>query len=125
MPCLRESERLPLALTLPTDKRALRVAETIIANPGDGATLDAIARRCGASLRTVQRRFLEEAGITLSAWRQTARLMVASALLLDGSSVTDAALEAGYSGVSAFIHAFRGRIGQTPSAFRLAALTPG
>jgi AraC-like DNA-binding protein len=72
-------------------------------------------------LRTLQRRFLAETGMTLSEWRQLARLMVGAALLLDGKSVTEAALEAGYSGVSAFIHAFRGKLGQTPSGFRAAA----
>jgi AraC-like DNA-binding protein len=119
---LARAERLPLALTLPTDRRAVRVAETILACPGSGEPLDAIAARCGAGLRTIQRRFLEETGMPLSEWRQLARLMAGAALLLDGKSVTDAALEAGYSGVSAFIHAFRSKVGQTPSGFRLAVL---
>jgi AraC-like DNA-binding protein len=61
----------------------------------------------------------------LSEWRQIARLMAAAALLLDGRSVTEAALEAGYAGVSAFIHAFRGKVGQTPAGFRLAASAVG
>ncbi len=121
---LARAERLPLALRLPTGGRALRVAETILAHPGRGETLDDIASSCGASLRTMQRRFLEETGMPLSQWRQTARLMAAAAALLDGASVTDAALEAGYSGVSAFTHAFRGALGQTPSGFRSAGL-PG
>jgi AraC-like DNA-binding protein len=111
----------PLALTLPTDRRALRVAQAILAGPGNGEPLDEVALRCGASLRTIQRKFQDETGMPLSEWRQTARLMEAAALLLDGKSVTEAALEAGYSGVSAFIHAFRGKLGQTPSAFRQAA----
>ena len=118
---LARAERLPLALTLPTDRRAMRVADAILACPGRAETLDDIAAECGASLRTIQRRFLDETGMPLSEWRQAARLMAAAALLLDGKSVTDAALEAGYSGVSAFTHAFRGRLGQTPSGFRLAA----
>jgi len=115
---LARAELLPLALTLPADRRALRVADMILASPGSGESLDAIAGACGASLRTVQRLFLDETGMRLSEWRQVARLMAAAALLLDGVSVTEAALEAGYSGVSAFIHAFRGKVGQTPAAFR-------
>ena len=156
---LARAERLPLALRLPKDRRALRVAEAILACPGSSQTLDAIAMAGGATLRTMQRRFLEETGMPLSEWRQLARLISAAALLLDGRSVTDAALEhdpillnrksgsyhalalcfgehfnptrdpirsdnaleAGYSSVSAFIHAFRGRLGQTPSSFRRAA----
>ena len=118
---LVRAERLPLTVSLPTDRRAMRVAETILAAPGSGEALDDIATKCGASLRTIQRKFLNETGMPLSEWRQVARLMAAAALLLDGSSVTDAALEAGYSGVSAFIHAFRCKFGQTPSSFRRAA----
>lgn len=122
---LARAERLPLALRLPRDGRAIRVAETILGCPGSGQSLDAIATNCGASLRTIQRKFLDETGMPLSEWRQFARLMAAAALLLDGKSVTDAALEAGYSGVSAFIHAFRGKLGQTPSRFRLAVSALG
>ena len=119
---LARAERLPLALRLPVDRRAVRVAETILACPGSGQTLDALSAQCGASLRTIQRIFLQQTGMPLSEWRQLARLMAAAALLLDGKSVTDAALEAGYLGVSAFIHAFRGKLGQTPSAFRKKAV---
>lgn len=118
---LAQAERLPLALRLPTDRRALRVADAILSCPASSQTLDAIAATCGASLRTIQRSFLDETGMPLSEWRQLARLMAAAALLLDGKSVTDAALEAGYSSLSAFIHAFRGKLGQTPSSFRRAA----
>ena len=118
---LARAERFPLALNLPADRRAQRVAEAILAHPGSGDTLNDIAAACGATLRTMQRLFLAETGMPLSEWRQMARLMVAASVLLDGKSVTDAALEAGYSGLSAFIHAFGTKVGQTPSAFRLAA----
>jgi AraC-like DNA-binding protein len=118
---LARAELLPLTLRLPRDRRALRAAEAILADPAGDPTLEEIAAACGASLRTLQRRFLEETGMALSAWRQLARLMVGAALLVDGRSVTEAALESGYSGVSAFIHAFRGKVGQTPSGFRMAA----
>ncbi len=114
---LARAERLPLSLTLPVDRRALRVAEAILADPADGQALADLAARCGGSLRTVQRRFSEETGMSLSHWRQAARLMAAASCLLDGMSVTDAALQAGYAGVSAFIHAFRGKLGQTPADF--------
>ena len=118
---LARAEHLALALTLPSDRRALRAAEAILADPASPQTLAAIAAGSGASLRTIQRKFLQETGMPLSAWRQLACLMQAASLLLDGHSVTDAALQAGYCGVSAFIHAFRSKLGQTPSAFRQAA----
>jgi AraC-like DNA-binding protein len=112
---------LKLAVTLPVDRRARRMADAILESPGDTAPLEEIAALCGASLRTMQRVFMRETGMPVSEWRQVARLMAAAVRLLDGASVTDAALEAGYSGVSAFIHAFRLRLGQTPSRFRSGA----
>ena len=113
-----QAERLPLALTMPVDRRGLRVADAILADSAGAETLDALAAKSGGSMRTIQRIFLDETGMPLSEWRQVARLMEAAALLLDGKSVTDAALGAGYAGTSAFIHAFRRKFGQTPTAFR-------
>ncbi len=115
---LARAERLPLTLTLPVDRRALHVARAILADPASERLLDGLAAESGGSLRTVQRRFVEETGMSLSEWRQVARLMNAAALLLDGQSVTDAAFGAGYAGVSAFIAAFRRKTGQTPLEFR-------
>lgn len=115
---LARAERLPLTLTMPVDRRALRVADAILADPASSWTLDALAAKSGGSMRTIQRIFLDETGMPLSDWRQVARLMAAAALLLDGKSVTEAALAAGYAGTSAFIHAFRRKFGQTPVAFR-------
>jgi AraC-like DNA-binding protein len=118
---LARAKRLPLALTLPADRRALRAAETILANPTQTGALADLAARCGSSLRTLQRRFLDETGLPLSEWRQTARLMAGAAALLDGKSVTDAALDAGYGSLSAFIHAFGAKFGQSPSDFKAAS----
>ena len=114
---LEQADILPLALTLPRDRRAMRVADAILAQPDSDRALGEVAACCGASLRTIQRKFLAETGMPLAEWRQIARLMAGAACLLDGKSVTEAALESGYSGVSAFIHAFRAKLGQTPSRF--------
>ena len=109
---------LPLALTLPTDPRAARVAAAILADPADDRSLAVLAAAAGASLRTVQRRFVAETGTALADWRQTARLLAAAAALVDGASVTGAAFAAGYGGSSAFAAAFRRKLGMTPAAFR-------
>ena len=79
-----------------------------------------LARTAGASLRTLQRRFPAETGLTLEAWRQKARLIHGAARLIEGSSVTEAALGSGYDSVSAFIAAFKAGYGVTPARFRTA-----
>ena len=106
---------LPLQLPLPRDARALRLAEILRTDPADPADLAELARRAGASPRTIQRLFLAETGLPFTQWRQRLRLLHGAAALGEGKSVTEAGLEAGYSGTSAFIAAFRKHFGVTPS----------
>jgi AraC-like DNA-binding protein len=112
---IAEARVLPLQLPLPRDPRALRLAERLQADPASGAELPELAREAGASARTIQRLFLAETGLSFSQWRQRLRLLHAATLLGGGSSVTNAALDAGYSGTSAFVAAFRKHLGVTPS----------
>ena len=59
-------------------------------------------------------RFRDETGMSFGMWRQKARLLNSIRLLAEGTQVTDAALDCGYSSVSAFIAAFKGTFGYTP-----------
>ena len=106
---------LPLQLALPRDPRALRLAEALAADPASPARLAELARAAGASTRTIQRLFLAETGLPFAQWRQRLRLLHGATALGEGKSVTEAGLEAGYSGTSAFIAAFRKHFGVTPS----------
>ena len=104
----------PLLLPLPSDERALRAAEWILKDPADGVTATALARRCGLSTRTLERLFRADTGMPFGLWRQKARLLESVRALVEGGSVTDAALESGYSSVSAYIAAFKQTFGCTP-----------
>jgi AraC-like DNA-binding protein len=110
--------RQDLALPLPRDSRARVLAERLQAQPGDNASLAELARGAGASLRTLQRLFPDETGLTLEAWRQKARLIAAVTLLANGASVTATALDCGYDSPSAFITAFKRQFGVTPGRYR-------
>lgn len=114
---LEAVEMIPLQLPHLSDPRARRVAEVLTANPGDDRTLTQICRKSGASKRTIERLFQQEAGMTFGRWRQQLRLMQAMRLLAEGAKVTHAALEAGYSTPSAFISMFRKSLGTTPTAY--------
>jgi AraC-like DNA-binding protein len=109
---------IDLALPLPTDRRARMLAERLQAEPADPAPLAEHARQAGASLRTLQRLFPAETGLTLEAWRQKARLIAAVAALSEGASVTTTALDCGYDSPSAFITAFKRQFGVTPGRYR-------
>ena len=112
---LKESKEINLGLPLPKDLRALRAAETMIQNPGSGKTVSEIICHCGASLRTIERIFYVETGMTVGKWRQQLRLFHALRKIEDGYNVTDAALDSGYNSPSAFIAMYKKKFGTTPA----------
>jgi AraC-like DNA-binding protein/quercetin dioxygenase-like cupin family protein len=112
----------PLAVTaidicLPADERARRVAEALLADPGDGRTLHAWGRQVGASSRTLARLFLSETGLSFGRWRTLARLQAALLHLAEGQPIGLVATRVGYSTASAFVAAFRTHIGVTPGRY--------
>ncbi len=114
---LHEVRAVPLQLPNPTDLRALRVVETLCADPSDERPLDELCRDSGASRRTVQRLFLRETKMPFARWRQQLRLLRAMQLLASGEKVSAVAAEAGYGSTSAFIAMFRKQLGTTPARY--------
>jgi AraC-like DNA-binding protein len=104
----------PLMLPMPADVRAIAAANRVLGHPAADETLDALSRKVGASRRTLERLFRNETGISFGLWQQKARLLHSIRLLAEGHSVTEAALDTGYSSLSAFIAAFRRTFGYTP-----------
>jgi len=107
-------------LTLPTprDPRARRLAQLIESAPDDASSIAALARRSGASLRTLERSFLLETGVRVGEWRRRFRLLQALRLLEGGASVTSVALDVGYASTSAFTAAFTRHFGAPPTRRR-------
>ena len=115
---LAQARREDLRLPLPLDPRAHALALRLQATPSGDERLARLVAESGASLRTLQRIFPRETGMTLEAWRQKARLIHAVGRLAGGASVTLAALDSGYQNVSAFIAAFSRHFGVTPGRYR-------
>lgn len=115
---LLEAEVLPMSLPLPADARAVRAAERMQADPAAELPLERLSHEAGASVRTLQRLFLDETGLRIGEWRQRLRLLQAAAALGAGAPVTEAGLQAGYGSTSAFIAAFRRQFGRTPARMR-------
>lgn len=106
-----------LHLPMPGDRRLRTVVDALIAQPGDGRTLEDWATRAGASARTLARLFEAETGLSFGEWRRRLRLHAALARLAAGEQVTTVALDVGYDSPSAFIAMFRDAMGETPGAF--------
>lgn len=114
---LEAAHSVPLQLPHPSDSRAMRVVQALLADPGDQRTLERLSKDCGASKRTIERLFIAETKTTFGKWRQQLRLLHAMQLLASGEKVTGAALDAGHSSPSAFISMFRKQLGATPTRY--------
>jgi len=115
---LRRAKPLPAALPWPRRGVLLRLCEALYANPSDPRGVEEWGAILGMSGRTLARRFDEEVGMSMRAWRRRLRLFKAIELLGGGLSVTQIALELGYSSTSAFTYAFRTEMGRSPQAHR-------
>lgn len=113
---LAQERSLPLELPLPSDPRAVRVADRLRDEPSCDLEIARLAKEAGASVRTMQRLFLTETGLRFAEWRQRLRLMHGASRLGLGASVTEAALDAGYASPSAFTVAYRKHFGASPKA---------
>ena len=114
---IRQPEQQPLRLPIPKDKRLVKVAHALLDDVSDNRTLDEWGHYAGMARRTFMRVFSAEVGMTFGRWRQQARLFAAIEMLVEGKSVTEAAVSVGYDSVSAFIQMFRTMLGTTPQAY--------
>lgn len=106
-----------IELPMPRDPRALAAAQLVRTDTAGTRDAAAVAKRAGASVRTLERLFKDETGLSFGAWRQRARLLQSLVFLADGANVTQAALAVGYSSSSAFVTAFKTLLGATPGRY--------
>ena len=109
----------PLPFHLPWPEEALmkRICEDLVGSPSQQSTVDELAHRYALTPKTLHRRFLKSTGMNVGRWRQQMRLMASIQLLLQGMSITQAALESGYESLSAYSVAFKKSFGYPPSEF--------
>ncbi|QEI09455.1 AraC family transcriptional regulator [Pigmentiphaga aceris] len=112
---------LPLHLPMPTDPRALRICKALEQQPDDPSTLADWAGRLAVDVKTIQRLFAAQTGMTFGRWRQQARLLRALELIASGEKIIDVALALGYESPGAFATMFRKQFGLAPSQFFEAA----
>ncbi|MBY6186414.1 helix-turn-helix transcriptional regulator [Marinobacter hydrocarbonoclasticus] len=103
-----------LMLPLPTDKRLQELVSHYLSDPGCGQQLADYAKHCGASTKTLTRRFREETGLTFTQWRQQLRLNTAHQWFAQGKSLQQVSQGLGFTSDSAFIQFFKQHTGHTP-----------
>ncbi|MDR3384285.1 AraC family transcriptional regulator [Cupriavidus basilensis] len=114
---IRQAPQQPLHLPLPTDRRACRISNAILAQPDDHRSLVEWAAWAGLSARTLSRLFLGETGLSFANWRQQARLTLALERLARGEAVGEVAQALGYATPSNFIAMFRRAFGDSPARY--------
>jgi AraC-like DNA-binding protein len=106
------------ALPRPTSERARKLADHFTSRPDDGRALETVAAEVGgASLRTFERLFVDETGLSLAAWRRQSRMLASLSLLAEGKSVGEVARAVGYESAAAFSTAFKQCFGVSPSSY--------
>ncbi len=104
----------PLAVPLPRDLRALRVARALLDDSSLGHDLDRWADEAGASRRTLARLFRSETGLGFAEWRARLRAIDGLARLADGALVAETARAVGYASPSAFTAMIHRTLGGPP-----------
>src|SRR3954464_15782630 len=126
-PCLRcRPELAPQALRWSLQdasavlaQQAARLLDEPEAWPGEGPSVDALARRLGVSDRHLRRIFEAHLGVSPLQYLQTRRLLSAKQLLADTRlPVTEIALMSGFASLRRFNAVFAGHYGLSSSALR-------
>lgn len=113
----RSSTTRAFDLPLPRSPGLRRVADYLMQRPAHDTGHAALSKRFGIGVRTLERGFVAETGLSLGYWRRQARLLHAMRCLAAGASVKNAAIEAGYQSPSAFVAAFRDVFESTPGQY--------
>jgi len=116
---LQQARPESFTLPLPRSERARRLADHFTTQPHDGRPLEIVAAEIGgASLRTFERLFVEETGLSLALWRRQSRMLASLSLLAESRSIGEIAGSVGYESAAAFSTAFKQCFGSPPSEFR-------
>ncbi len=115
---LKKSREVGTPMLMPSEHRLVELCTAALSSPEENVNMVEWSRRIGMSPKTLSRLFVRQTGLTFGKWIQTMRLQHAKTSLEDGKSVTVAAMNCGYSSVSAFISAFKKQYGVTPGGIR-------
>lgn len=114
---IRTEPAAPFDLPLPESEALREIAQDLCERPACPDSIARLAERAGLGVRTLERRFRAETGLSLGVWRRQARMCHALRQLAAGHSVKEVAPESGYQSASAFVSAFRSIFSTTPAKY--------
>jgi AraC-like DNA-binding protein len=113
----RQSGAPPFDLPQPASPAMAKAAALIADDAAEARGTAALARAAGVGIRTLERRFLAETGMSPGRWRRQRALLAALEQLAAGAPIKAVAAAAGYATPSAFTAAFRAAFGITPARY--------
>jgi len=113
----RQAGAPPFDLPRPVSPALIRAVTLIVADAPEAATSASLARAVGLGIRTLERQFLDETGLTPGRWRRQHLLLGALEQLAAGVPIKQVAAASGYATPSAFTAAFRAIFGTTPGRY--------
>lgn len=105
----------------PTDQRIAAIVDGLLNAPALETDTAALAAQVGLSVSRFQHLFKSATGVPVRRFRLWARMRLALAMTISGTTITHAALEAGFSSPAHFAAAFREMFGMAPTQFLAAA----
>lgn len=104
-------------IPLPQQPALLAVCQSFLLAPSVHDPAERWASALFMSASTFRRHFMQQIGMSFSAWRQRACVVTALSLLITGKPVNEVALILGYDNGSSFATMFRRVTGQPPSFY--------
>lgn len=123
---LRQADRTSLsAPPMPVSPAAVALARRVHDDVADVGSPAEEAARAGWSVRTLQRRFRAETGLSAGQWVRQARLAAAAELLAAGREPEWVAHRVGYQTASGFSRVFSAHSGVSPGRWRPGSTSDG
>lgn len=114
------TQLLQLEITLPHENRLQTVLNHLHEHYTEAIRMDEIATLSNLSLRTIERLFKKETGMTLAKYQQLLRIIKSLELLSTKQfTISQIAYKVGYQSVQAFTNSFYAVMKYRPSAFML------
>ena len=107
----------PFFLPWPKDDRLIKLLEMIVSQSAKSVDLEALAKKTGASKRTLLRLAHQELNMSLIQWRDQWRFVRAIELLQQKKSVLEVAFTLGYENSSGLVKLFKKICGRPPISF--------
>lgn len=112
------NDSIPLHIPIPKDTKLIAITSYINQHIDDNITVNQLALQFHITLRTLERLFKKETGISIAKYIQLVRIVKAVELLNENQqTISEIAYLVGYKSVQAFSNSFYNLLGRRPQAF--------